>query len=313
MSKQTTTERQLTPSQPPAPNLVALEDLATKYSLAAIDSKGRFERALLLAEGLQALRQAVAPIMPRIMPLMDSQLGFLTDRKDRGGYPTEVVQECLIEAVLRGVYPVGNQFNIISGRCYITLNGFRHLLKEMLGLTDLRIEQGVPRMSQGGAVVPVKASWKVNGKADTLTRDIPVRLNAGMGADGAIGKATRKMLASVYAQVTGSELTEGEVGEKEAVLLEGGTRTQQVLDKLAPPSNGSTPISNGTIQNIRLAGQRLGLAESGYEDLLPEGVRDVRLLSEEQGMAIAADLERRWAERQPVHEQTEAGATDEAN
>lgn len=193
--------------QPPAATeqaLGELEQLAKKYAPAALEAAGRFARALLLAQGIRELKAAVEPILQHIKPLAGSALGFLTDKP----YGDDVVASCLIEATLRGVYPVGNEFNIISGRCYITKEGYRRLVRELPGLTDLVLEPGVPKGREGGAVVPYRATWKYQGRPGVLVREIPVRLNQGMGADGAIGKATRKALKAVYEQLTGSEQTD---------------------------------------------------------------------------------------------------------
>lgn len=209
MSKQNTPN---VATRPPSneTSLAQVEELAKKYALSACEARGCFERALVLSEGIMALRQAVKPLLPRILPLMNSQLGFLTDRKGKEPYPDEVVLECLIEATLRGLYPVGNEWNILAGRAYITKEGYARLVRELPGLTDLKLEPGVPKMLAGGAVVPYRAAWKQSGKGYQLVREIPVRLNAGMGVDGAIGKATRKMLAAIHTRVTGSFLTEGD-------------------------------------------------------------------------------------------------------
>jgi hypothetical protein len=244
-----------------AASLRALDELAARYSLQSLDASSRFERALLLAEGMQALRKAVAPLVPRILSLQGSPLGFLTDKDKDGGYPAEVVQECLIEATLRGVYPVGNEFNIIARRCYITLNGYRRLVGDVAGLTDLKLIPDVPKAFTGGAIVPVKASWKMHGRPDSLERNIPVRLNAGMGADGAIGKATRKMLASIYAQVTGSDLSGGDDADEPSAAA---------LAALAPaaalPHAGPAPATPTQAQEIGDLTQWLGLTDDGYDD-----------------------------------------------
>lgn len=195
--------------------LVKIEEIAQRHTLQALKPLGVFERALVLASGVTQLRQLVKPMVKQFLPLMGSALGFLCDRpnKSQGPYDEDTVGECLIEAVLRGVLPVDNQFNIISGRCYITKNGFRHLLRTFPGLTGLRVVLGVPRTLSGGAVVPARAAWKLDGKADQIEAEIPVRFLSGQGADLILGKAERKLLARVYAQVTGSEPDEAEIDD----------------------------------------------------------------------------------------------------
>jgi hypothetical protein len=200
--------------------------------LSKVDTAGKFERAFSTAEAMHALDAAITDdMMMRIVPLMNSPLGFLTDRDpeqtDRDGRPLEpytvsVVKRCLIESVLRGLNPVGNEFNIISARAYITKAGFSRLIREYPGLADLRLKIGVPRMSKSGegAIVPCSATWTIDGAAQKLPdREIPIRVNRRMGSDAIIGKATRKLLAAVYEQMTGSDHTmpEGEVTDLDVV------------------------------------------------------------------------------------------------
>jgi len=195
---------------------------------------GRFVKAVQLSVAVQALR-ALLPISlieRHIMPLQNTPLGFRTDI-DPGGYPPQVVRECLIEAVLRGVYPVGNEFNIISGQSYVTKQGLRRLVLEYPGLANLEVTPGVPQMANGGALVPMVATWTLNGEPQRLERTqykladgtvvdarIPVRVNQGMGADAILGKATRKLYAAMYDRLTGQSLPDGEADE---IVVEGVT------------------------------------------------------------------------------------------
>ncbi len=177
------------------------------------------EQAIVLANGMRALRLALTDeiIDKLLMPLQGSALGFRTDKDSGGGYPIQVVRDCAIEAMIRGFQPVGNEFNIIAGRAYFTKEGFSRKVSEFPGLTDLEFEIGVPHNAgDKGALVPYRASWKLNGKSDQIVRDlvkredgsttdqrIPIRVNAGMGADAILGKARRKILAQVYEKISG--------------------------------------------------------------------------------------------------------------
>lgn len=243
--------------------LVRLEELTNEYSLASLAGKGRFEQATLLAEGMTQLREHVKPLVSRVLALQGSPLGFLTDKDREGGYPAETVATCLIEAVLRGVFPIGNEFNIISGRCYITKNGYARLVRTLPGLTDLKTHLGVPKVQTGGAVVSCRATWRLNGKADSLERDIPVRLNSGMGADGALGKATRKLLAAVYQQVTGSEQGDLDGDVTDGADGVGPTRTEQVLGALEAKA-GVEPATEEQLRRIDEQCQALEVAAEDY-------------------------------------------------
>jgi outer membrane lipoprotein SlyB len=206
-----TVRRSPAPSTELGRSLAQLETVVDQCSLATLASQGRFERAFTLARGIAQLRKMITDdMMAQIMPLQGTSLGFRTDQDNRGGYGVDVVKECLIEALLRGVNPVGNEFNIISQRCYTTKEGFTRLVRDWPGLTDLKEEYGVPRMRDGGAIVECRASWKLDGRPDAIKCEIPVKVNSGMGSDAILGKTTRKLLARVYRQISGSEQTDGD-------------------------------------------------------------------------------------------------------
>jgi hypothetical protein len=172
-----------------------------------------FEKAYLIANATADLKKLLTPeYMKPIMALQGSRLGFKTDRDDDGGYPEHVVKNCLIEAVLTGVQPFGNQFNIIAGNMYITKEGFGHLLNEFKGL-DFDIVPGLPRINSDrtGAAIVMDVTWTINGTEKTKKLDIAVRMNKAMGTDAVIGKATRKARAWLHSRVTGIEITDGDV------------------------------------------------------------------------------------------------------
>lgn len=185
-----------------------LEVITTECQMAKLATYGKFERAFRLAAGMAELQALITDeAMRPIMALAGSGLGFRTDKDTNGGYPVAVVRSCLIEAVLRGLNPIGNEFNIISGRCYVTKEGLARLVREYPGLSDLSLTIGVPKTMNGGAIVEAAATWKLNGKDYQIRREIPVKVNSMMGADAILGKATRKLLSAVYQQITGSYQT----------------------------------------------------------------------------------------------------------
>lgn len=92
----------------------------TVISVISADGMKGFEKAFLIAQATADLKAALTPqYMKPIMELQGSRLGFKTDKDDSGGYPESVVKHCLIEAVLTGVQPFGNQFNIIARQLFV--------------------------------------------------------------------------------------------------------------------------------------------------------------------------------------------------
>jgi hypothetical protein len=194
-----------------------LEAVVSSCNLTALEALGAIRKGFRMAEGVGRMKKLIdQEVMRSIMPLQNTSLGFRTDKPD--GYDERIVRDCFIEASLRGLHPVGNEWNIISGRCYVTKEGFTRLLRELPGLTDLRLSFGVPKgAGDRGATVPAKATWKYHGKADSLEREIPIRVNGGMGADAILGKAERKLRAAVYSQITGTTMSDGEADGSDAI------------------------------------------------------------------------------------------------
>lgn len=178
-----------------------------------------FEKAYMIASAVQELKNLLTPeYMKPIMALQGNKLGFKTDRDKDGGYPEEVVKNCLIEAVLLGVQPFGNQFNIIAGNSYITKEGFGYLLSNIKGLS-YKIIPHLPRVGEKSAAVVMKIQWAYGGQDNEQEIDFPIKVNSFMGTDGVIGKATRKARAWLFYTVTGSEISDGDVQDIDAKVV----------------------------------------------------------------------------------------------
>lgn len=188
----------------------ALDKIASNRNL-TIGSQ--FSRAFATANAIGQLNALLTPeVMRPIMALQGTPLGFLTDTK----YDVDTVRSALIEAVLNGVQPVGNEWNIISGRCYITKAGMKRKLRDIPGLS-FSVTCGFPKMSENGAALIVGIDWTIDGKSEHKDLPIPVRVNRGMGADAIAGKATRKAYAWLYEHLTGQNVNEGESGEEKPI------------------------------------------------------------------------------------------------
>jgi hypothetical protein len=198
-----------------------IEGIVSECGMLAIRGQAPLVQALQLADGIQRMREvlSLAVVEKYFMPLQGSPLGFVTDRdnpKDgqSPGYPVAIVRDVAIEAFMRGFRPIGNEVNIIAGRFYAAKAGFERVVSEFTGLTELRYELGVPESGPNGtSLVSFDASWKLHGIDDVMSgrpaKDgsidsrIIVRMNAGMGPDAALGKATRKLFARIYVRLTG--------------------------------------------------------------------------------------------------------------
>lgn len=178
-----------------------------------------FERAYATAQSIEVLKTLLTPeYMAPIMQLQGNRLGFKTDKDKSGGYPVEIVKNCLIEAVLMGLQPYGNEFNIIAGNTYATKEGVGRLLATWKGLT-YSLVCGVPKPASDGksAVVEVHIKWTVNRESKEETLPISVKMDAYTSVDAMIGKATRKGRAWLLSAISGIEIVEADVNDAEFV------------------------------------------------------------------------------------------------
>lgn len=158
---------------------------------------------------LQGLISNDQHIAGMLMTLQGKSLGFRTDMDQKGGYPVQTVIGCAVEAYLKGLPPVGNCWNIIASRTYVTKEGFEFLLRKAGAVYTI-----VPGMPENEKIEPSP----IPGKPGARTVELPVtvflgenrkghnlrfviRQNAGMTADAVIGKAKARALKWIYEQI----------------------------------------------------------------------------------------------------------------
>jgi len=172
-----------------------------------------FERAFITSSAIKQLKELLNDqYMSPIMALQGSKLGFKTDKDKNGGYPQEVVKNCLIEAVLLGAQPYGNMFNIIAGNTYLTKEGIGHILNNWKGL-KYTVVCGVPKLQPDNksAVIEARINWTINNQKNQEIIPISVRNDAYATVDSLTGKATRKARAWLLGAISGIEVVEGDV------------------------------------------------------------------------------------------------------
>lgn len=174
-----------------------------------------FQKAFTVSNAIIQLRELLTDdYMKPIMSLQGSKLGFRTDKDKSGGYDIAKVKDCLIDAVLMGLQPTGNQFNIIAGNMYPTKEGCGYLLNETKGL-DYSVICEIKQISpdKTSALVNAVITWKFEGEEKTKTVPIPIKIDQYASVDSIIGKATRKGRAWLLSAITGVEITEGDASE----------------------------------------------------------------------------------------------------
>lgn len=197
-----------------------------------------FEKAHVVSTAINDLKLLLTDeYMKPIMALQGNRLGFRTDRDKNGGYTVDIVRNCLIEAVLMGLQPTGNQFNIIAGNTYPTKEGCGYLLNNFPGL-NYEIVCGLPRVNseKTSSAVDCAISWSING-SDPIekTVPIPIKMDSYTSLDSVIGKATRKARAWLLSRIMGMEVTDGEVEDVKHTVVSSTvkkTPEQQAFERL---------------------------------------------------------------------------------
>lgn len=202
-------------------------------SVIGTDKLMGFEKAFLISNAIGELKTLLTPVyMAPIMQLQGNKLGFKTDKDKDGGYAESVVKNCLIEAVLYGLQPFGNQFNIIAGNMYATKEGVGYLLSNFKGLSyDIVAE--LPRIKEGSAAVVMIIEWSLSGAEKNVKKiDIPIKVNQYMGADAVLGKAMRKARKWLYDTITGSEIPDGDIEFSDAKVVASSFKEEIIFEDL---------------------------------------------------------------------------------
>lgn len=181
-----------------------------------------FERAYSISSAIGDLKTLLTPeYMKPIMQLQGNRLGFKTDKDKSGGYDEATVKNCLIEAVLMGLQPYGNQFNIIAGNTYPTKEGTGYLLNNSFKGLKFDIVVNITKTSPDGksALAEATINWTINEVDRTKVVPIPIKTDAYTGVDAIIGKATRKARAWLISALSGIEITDGDVTDVEGKVI----------------------------------------------------------------------------------------------
>lgn len=147
------------------------------------------------------------------MPLMNTKVGFLTDKPGydrktgeiKPTYSINVVRDAIVDAAFLGLLPTGNQFNIISERMYPTKEGFTHLLKKQ-GVKYFITKTPLPDNTQTCANICCKVSYEYQGCKNSFSINVPVKKDGYSSLDQIMGKAERKAKKALYEYITGCDI-----------------------------------------------------------------------------------------------------------
>lgn len=244
-----------------------------------------FFSALEVAESIEELKRYLDQdsIRVRISGLMNTSLGFRTDKdpkisrfnKKTGKYESatpyeyEVVKDAVIEALLRGLQLVGNQFNIISGRFYCTKEGFEYLIRKLDYIAEFKPVIGIPAHKPGGVVIDCTATWVQNKQERSYEASIPIKSDEFSSSDQLIGKAQRKFYKRVFEVMTGNSMPDGEI---------------DVVTVSTAPVATAPPLAQATVLNPAMA-----TAAAPVATLTEQQIAQVRTAAMRQLSAVGVE------------------------
>lgn len=204
-----------------------------------------FQAATVVVKLRQVLTDEVMKAV--FMPLMNTKVGFLTDKPGydrktgevKPTYGIDTVRDAIIDAAFLGLLPTGNQFNIISGAMYPTKEGFTHLLKK-IKVKYFISKTPLPDSSPSCANVACKVSYEHMSEVKSFTVNVPIKKDSYSSMDQIMGKAERKAKKTLYEYITGCDL--GDADEDSSIPDDQTVPVDQKKENMRKiNSNTSTP------------------------------------------------------------------------
>ena len=254
--------------------LTVIDEAKRKFELACKDASAlqivnNFGAAFTAVNVIALLREALSDeVMERVfMPLMNTKVGFLTDRNGRPRkngtvqplYTIPVVRDAIIDAVSIGLLPTGNQFNIIAERMYPTKEGYTALLRK-LGVKyyiDVSFDKG---QTAGFAEVPCKISYTYNGEKNSFGIVATVKKDDYSSPDQIRGKAERRAKKALYEYITGCDFGDADEQSGPVEDVEYKDVTHEVETEIQNNANTGGTLdfgqaeTNGTKQPLKTPG-----------------------------------------------------------
>jgi hypothetical protein len=287
-----------------------------KYAGELAESE-EFFKPIVMAMAIKDLREALtAEAMAAVKELAGTSLGFLTDKPADNQYPVDVIRECVVEAMIRGVGVVGNQFNIIAGRFYMARNGWEAKLRKA-GCTQIvptvgrpeDVREGTPNQrgfAKYTATFGAQAACVKNGQrfvvSTCLSDGIDGRIEASaFGKDlsdclaGMKGKVEARILKKLYCLACDAIETDEDAEPATVIVVEepAATITEQPRDIAADNAHDATVLEashcKGVLDRLQKllkgAPDKLALIENVFQAILDAS--DMKQLTE-AGEALAA-------------------------
>lgn len=265
-------------------SLSVIDTARQKFELACKDASAlqivnNFGAAFTAVNVIALLREALTDeVMKQVfMPLMNTKVGFLTDRNGRPRsngraplplYDIPVVRDAIIDAVSIGLLPTGNQFNIIAERMYPTKEGYTALLRK-LGVKyfiDVSFDKG---QTPGFAEIPCKINYEHNGEKNSFGVIATVKKDDYSSPDQLRGKAERRAKKALYEYITGCDF--GDADENSGVV---DAQYEDVTDKVNKEIKTQGNKSTVSFDNPQQPGTQGGNSATSKQEggtLFPNG------------------------------------------
>ncbi len=249
-------------------NLPAIIDIAKeKFEIACSDAgmlaiAQTATSAFIAVSVVKNLREILTDevINEVFMPLMNTKVGFLTDRTGKPNYKGEikplykvdVVRDAVIDAICIGLLPTGNQMNILADRMYPTKEGYTALLKkhEVKYLLNIGIDTS---KNTNFAEIPVTVNYEFKGVKNQFVVIASVKKDAYSSHDQLRGKAERRAKKALFEYITGCDFGEGDelstipnFSEKDISKKPAYTDAQVVSEPAPPVERNETVIEKPT-------------------------------------------------------------------
>jgi hypothetical protein len=213
--------------------LMSLEQAQTKFVQACEAAEGlslmqNAGAAFIAVKTVASLREVLTDeIMEAVfMPLMNTKIGFLTDRSGRARgttpakplYSIDIVRDAIIDGVGFGVLPTFNQMNIIAEKMYPTKEGFTALLKKIKVKSFFTFgPDTTPPNSPFGEII-AKINYEYNGDKGSFILPCNIKKDSYSSYDQLKGKAERRAKKALYEYITGVDLGDGDDAQEATVV-----------------------------------------------------------------------------------------------
>lgn len=223
------------------------------------------EHALVRANVINTVAQWLEfPEISKILEQMEgSSLGFVTDMDTGTKYSPKVRAQCVTDALLQGIRPDSNEFNIIRSKMMVVQNGWRRLVSEM-GHDELKWcasksskykmiahdchETGEPIQSGNMISIPMCIKYVMLNKETkksekgAFTKTITLTIKSKDTVDTWIGKCERRIFRSFFRLYSGEQVLDDDTaGEFTGGTAKPGEDIPKLGDEQKPTTKMDAP------------------------------------------------------------------------